>query len=394
MFNHLLKKIIRSASGRVRFVLAMVAMSVAALLILAAVQLQANYQQLLFSNENRDTTANFIVINREVTDATVNQTSLTAEEITDLKKQPFAEAVGVLTPSTYKISVQSIRDDLPFSSDLFFESVPTSFLDINPEQWQWKEGSNFLPMIIPAMFMDMYNFGFATSQDLPKLTPELIKLLPVQVNIKSAAENTQFVGRVVGFSNRITSVLVPQEFMDYANKRWGSAATGKTTRVIVKTTDASNPLLTQYLKKHQLVSNIDKSRFSKYRQIVELVVKISWISGAVMLLFALLIFTLFIQLTVYSCKAEIELLILLGASPGQLEWFLFRRFFPSNIYMIFSSLILLSALQYKAAEWLGKQQILVSNILSVNTLIGAISMLAVLATVNFYQIRKSIYQKK
>jgi hypothetical protein len=63
--------------------------------------------------------------------------------------------------------------------------VPDEFLDVNTPDWQWNATSTFIPMIIPNMFLDMYNFGYAQSQHLPQLSQDLIKTLPVQINIQT-----------------------------------------------------------------------------------------------------------------------------------------------------------------------------------------------------------------
>jgi cell division protein FtsX len=109
--------------------------------------------------------------------------------------------------------------------------------------------------------------------------------------------------------------------MDWGNSHFGKNQDTKPSRVIIRTKDPGNPGLVQYLKEKNLATDADKTRFSRYRQVVELVVNISWITGAIMLVFAMLIFTLFIQLTIASCKEEIVLLITLGASPKQLTAF-------------------------------------------------------------------------
>jgi hypothetical protein len=100
---------------------------------------------------------------------------LSGTEIEDLKKQSFVDAVGVLTPSRFKIDAQFISDQIPVHSDIFFESVPDEFIDVQSADWKWNNNSGFIPMIIPNMFLDMWNFGFATSQDLPQLTQDFVK---------------------------------------------------------------------------------------------------------------------------------------------------------------------------------------------------------------------------
>ena len=96
-------------------------------------------------------------------------------------------------------------------------------------------------MIVPNQFLDMYNFGFATSQDLPQLTQELVKSLPIEIRIKDVIGRVTYYGKVVGFSDRISSVLVPQPFMDWANKEYGTTVSSKASRVVIRTKDPGNP---------------------------------------------------------------------------------------------------------------------------------------------------------
>jgi hypothetical protein len=109
-----------------------------------------------------------------------------------------------------------------------------------------------------------------------------------------------------------------------------------------------------------------------------------------MLLFALLIFTLFIQLTVASSKDEITLLVTLGAAPNQLQRFLMKQFFPPNIIIILIVLAVLALLQFLLRNWLQSQKIYISPYLSYITIIAGILILAVLWIVNRMSIKKYI----
>ncbi len=224
--------------------------------------------------------------------------------------------------------------------------MPNEFLDVTSPDWQWNETSNYIPMILPNMFLDMYNFGFAQSQHLPQLSQDLVKNLPVQIDIQTSTGTVNYYGKVVGFSDRISSVLVPQPFMDWANKKFGTEVNQQPSRVIIQTNDAADPQLTDYLSKHNLSTNAEKTRFEKYRGIINAVVIISWVTGGLMFLFALLIFTLFIQLTIASAKEEIVLLVALGAAPKQLQTFLRKQFLPANIITIILTLLIIAVLQY------------------------------------------------
>lgn len=392
-WNNILKKIIKTASGRLRLLLAIIGLSAALLLILSAVQLQANYNDLLHNKSNQDSVANFLVVNKQLNNANYGNTTLSAAAIEDLKKQPFVDAVGILTPSRFKASIQSYSSQFPFYTDISFESVPAAFIDVDSSQWHWASGEEIVPMIAPNLFLDFYNFQFSLSQNLPQLTQEIVKMIVFKVNIQTPNGMVSLKGKVVGFSDRITSLLVPESFMHRANTQYATDNALQPSRVVIRTKDPGNPALVQYLKAHQLTTDADKTRFSKYRQIVNMVVRISWITGIILLLFALLIFSLFIQLTIASCKEEIQLLITLGATPKQLRQFLMWRFFPPNIFIMMGAVLIIGLLQYWVASWLQQQYMFISHILSAYTFATALVFLVVLWIVNFVTIQHYIQKE-
>jgi hypothetical protein len=389
--NQLLRKIIKAGVGRLRFIMATVGLGVALLLILLAVQTQANFNDLLYGKYNENETADFLVINKAVTSQGKATNGFTPAEIEDVKKQPFAQAVGLLTAAKFSIKVASYSDMLPFTSDLYFESVPDAFIDLKDSAWKWEVGQQDLPIIIPSFFIDMYNTGMAsTREDLPLLSTEVIKQIPIKVMIEGNGQQGEFLGHVVGLTDRINSILIPQGFMDMANTRFGYKEAPKVTRMIIKTNDPSDTRLTSYLEKNNINTNTDKTRFGKVRKAVDIVVSVVSGFGVIMLLFALLVFSLFIQLTIASTKTEIELLITLGASPNQLGKFLMRQFFPVNVLIMMVCLGVIAALQYSACLFLKKQNMFVSPLISIYTVAAAIAVLAMVWVVYFTTIRKYV----
>jgi hypothetical protein len=393
LLNQLLRKLIRTGMGRSRFALGFVGLTVGMLLILAAVQIQANYNDLLNSKSNQDSVANFLVLNKQLTDRNLGATDLKDTDISGLKAQSFVESVGLLTPSRFKASIQSSSDRFPFFTDIAFESVPKDFIDVNSKDWKWEEGTALVPIIAPNMFLDFYNFQFSFSQNLPQLTQEVVKMIVFRINVYDAQGRiTSFDGRVVGFSDRISSLLVPQEFMDWSNSHFGTNQQAKPSRVIIRTRDAGNPELVNYLKQQGLVTDADKTRFSRYRQVVDLVVRIAGITGVFLFLFAMLVFTLFIQLAIASCRDEIRLLVTLGASPRQLKKFLMKRFFPVNLLIIGICLVLIGITQYGIHTWLSRQHIFIHAFPSYLTFICAAAVLLLVWWVNRSAIKRYVSQ--
>jgi hypothetical protein len=386
----LLNKLISYRAGKARYIGAMLALSLSIILLLLAVQIQMNFNQLLKSENAQDSVANFLVINRELTDANIGNTSLPDTLIEDIKKQSFTTAIGFLEASRFKASIESNSSRFPFYTDIAFESTPTDFIDVDSKEWRWEEGDNTIPVIVPTQFLDIYNFQFSLSQNLPQLTPAVVKMILFKITIYGSNNQVSFNGRVVGFSDRISSMLVPSSFMQWANERYASTVSKNPSRVIIKTKDPSNPSLTTYLQAKGLKTDTEKTRFSKYRRIVDIAVWILGGSGLLMLVFAILIFTLFIQLTVASCKPEIILLITLGCSPKQLYILLMKRFFLPGIALLFLGTSITALCQYTGYSFLLKQQIVLSPLLSIYTIITAGILLLLIWMANHISIRNTI----
>jgi hypothetical protein len=368
--------------------MAMTGLSFAIILMLTAVQLQADYRDLLYSKNNRDSVANFLVINKTITDQNLGATGLTESEIKDLQNQAYVESVGLLTPSRFKASIQSASERFPFYTDIAFESVPKEFIDITAKDWTWNENAMFIPIIAPNMFLDFYNFQFSFSQNLPQLTQQVVKMIVFKVNVYGPKGMVTFNGRVVGFSDRISSLLVPEEFMNWGNTVFGQKQDLKPSRVIIKTRDAGNPQLTAYLKGKNLSTDADKTRFSKYRRVVDIVVSISGVTGIILFSFALLVFTLFIQLTVASSREDIRLLITLGTSPSQLRGFLFLRFLPGILVIILLSFCMVGIIQFLLYTQLTNQGIFLSRLPDITTVLAALLIAGVIWMVTGFSIKK------
>ncbi len=390
MLNHLLKKLIRNQSGIIRMVTSRIGLGIAVFLLLTAIQIQSNYHFLLNSNNNKDSIADFLVINKTLDNNSLGNTKLDQALINEIAKQPFTESVGMLTPSRFKASIQSISNQFPFYTDISFESVPSSFIDVKNVSLAWDPSAKYVPVIVPNMFLDIYNFQFSLSQNLPQLTPAIVKMIVFKLTVYGKNGPVSFNAKIVGLSDRISSMLVPAEFIKWGNNYAETQSDNEVSRIVLKTNDPSNASIASFLKKNNLSTNTEKLRYSKYRKVIDTVVAIAGFTGGLMLLFALIIFTLFIQLTIANCKQEIILLITLGAAPRQLAKFLLGQFYPGNLLSIASATTLIAALQYGLQLFLEKQLIFIPSFISLFTLLTAVALSILLWYVTKKSIQKHI----
>jgi hypothetical protein len=109
-----------------------------------------------------------------------------------------------------------------------------------------------------------------------------------------------------------------------------------------------------------------------------------------LLLFALLVFSMFIQLVIASCKREIQLLVTLGTAPRQLRRYLMRQFLPLYIFTGITALVVLAGLQWWASGILSAHDMFVSPLLAIETFGGAVLVLLLVYVVNLLNVRKYV----
>ncbi len=177
--------------------------------------------------------------------------TFSAEDIADLKKQPFTKTIGAFTPSQFKVSAGLGMQEagIHLSTDMFFESVPDEFVDIKLDKWHFDESTHTIPIIIPRNYLNLYNFGFAQSRSLPKLSEGLMSLIQMDIMMRGNGRVEQYKGNIVGFSNRLNTILVPQSFMKWANENFAPNAEAQPARLIIEVSNPADSAIASYFQK-------------------------------------------------------------------------------------------------------------------------------------------------
>ncbi len=189
----------------------------------------------------------------------------TDKEIKDLKKQPFTKSISKFNSATFKINAYSNKtENVPvFYTDLFFESIPNTFLDVETDEWKWDVSLDFIPIIIPENYLNLYNFGFAESQRLPVLSKNTISQIEFNIQISGNHKSKDYKSKIVGFSNKVNSILVPEEFLSWANKEFGRLNKNKTSRILIEFNNPSDKTILEYFNENNYSISKDKLEFSK-----------------------------------------------------------------------------------------------------------------------------------
>lgn len=315
-------------------------------ILLLAVQMFINVKNLLQEEvPRRSGEFDYVSISKTITNENMGKDNrFTAEDIELLKSQPEITAVAPLYSNQFSARA-SAGNILPFSTDMFLESLSKDFLDTLPASFHWEPGQSFVPMIFSSDFLEMYNV-FAPSQDLPQLSAKTISSVNIFLECSGPRGSQNFRSAIVGLTDRINSILVPESFLRWANQHFSGDTTSLVSRVYLKTKDINNPALIQFIESHQFHINKDKIRLGRLKGVLQKTIGAIGLFGMLVLLLALILFGFYLQLMIAKSKDNIRLLLLLGYSPGWLSKTFARSFLPVYISTTLIAVAVASVIQF------------------------------------------------
>lgn len=361
----LLDKLLRHNKGRSRLWLSLGALMTGTTLLLVAVMVWWNFNELLAGKHDNDSLGStFLTVGKRVTNETMGRpgaTIFTPTEIEAFKQAPQVQEVGALMSNRFP-AYAVMNAAVGFSTEMFLEAVSERFMDKLPEDWHWQEGETEVPIIVSKEFLNLYNYGFALSQGLPQLSESSIQSIAFQLRIGNSLQGETMNARVVGFSDRISSVLVPETFLEYGNEKYAPAVTVGPSRLIVKAKDPSHPEFVSYLEQRDYTTNAEQLRWNKLRSVVQVVAAATGILAILLMGIATIVFVLFIELTIAKAQASIRLLLEIGYSPKFLSGVLLRKFIPLAMAALLDAMLIVVVVQYIAHRKLGEMKLHIASL--------------------------------
>ena len=346
-FKHI-KPLLQTGSNTSSRWFSYIGLCIGVLLLLCSIQMYVNLQNLLRQTSTRKDGYDFIPLRKAVTNETMGKADLnmfSMEEADELAKQPFVDGVAPLIANNFRLQLSAGRV-LEFETDFFIEAIANEFIDTVPASFTWKEGDETIPMIVSSDFLEIYNV-FAPGYGLPQLSEATISSLVLTVKCFDHQQNEfLFKGNIVALSDRINSILVPKTFLDWGNANFGNKPVTKASRLYIKTKDANNPELLNYLEKKNFKLNKDKTRFGRVKQVLQGVFTGLGFFGLMVVVLALLLFSFYLQLLIAKSKDNLQLLLTIGYSPSWLSKNVAKQFIPVYIIIVLVALGITQILQW------------------------------------------------
>lgn len=291
-------------------------------IVILAVQFHQDVKP-LFKDEDSFLRKDFMIITREVSTAsTVLQGSneFTASDIEDIEAQPWCRQVGKFSSNDYSVDASISVSGQGMRTMMFFESLPNEFLDVTDRHWKFDPNNPMIPVIISRDYLTLYNFGFAPSQGLPQASELAVsKAVNLRFTLRGNGQEQTFEGILVGFSSRLNTIVVPEDFMKWSNEKFGSNAIHNPSRLIVEVNSPGDERIGRYFSEHGYQVAGDKMNQSKAQGFLNIIVSIVIIVGIIISVLAFFILMLSIYLLLQKNTKKLQDLLVLGYSPSQVS---------------------------------------------------------------------------
>ena len=320
--NNIIWKLLRQHISKGQLIGFAIANLIGLTIVLLAVQFYRDVRP-VFNDEESFISKDYLIITRAVTGAGAMMGSngeFSDDDISDLESQPWCRQVGRFLNSDFAVDARlGVGSGHAMHTQFFFEAIPDEFIDIDPNAWGFNPNDPVVPVVISRDYLSLYNFGFAATQGMPKISEGQAEMLPLEFTLSGNGQRLDMPGRIVGFSNRLNTVIVPQEFMEWANQRFGTGEIQHPQRLIVEVNSPGDVKIEKYMEDHHYEVAGDKMSSSKANYFLTVISSIVIAVGIIISLLAFFVLMLSIYLLLQKNTRKLQDLLLLGFSPSQVS---------------------------------------------------------------------------
>lgn len=363
-------------------------------ILLLAVQFYSDVNP-IFSNKDGLFKKDYFIVTKKVgllSIFTSNTTAFSAEEVRELKEADFVKEAGAFVSSQYSVNagISYPSKGINFNTQMFFESVPQTFIDVKTDEWKFTPIDNAVPIILPKNYLDLYNFGFAESKAMPKISEDLIKMVKFDITIAGNGQTKQLRGNIVGFSNRINTILVPESFMTWANTNYGNGSNQNPSRLIIEVNDITNPNISKFFKEKGYEVGNDNTTTSKVSFLLKVLISIVAIIGLVICGLSFFILSLSIYLLLEKNMEKLQNLRLLGYEKSKITRPYELLAIITNAITLLLALAVVFVSKMKYSKVLERIWSDFESSGMLNTILVGSSIWVILSAVNIWTIRRRV----
>ncbi len=267
---------------------------------------------------------NTIIVQKKVTNSSslnLTKTDFSPREIEKIKAEPFVMDVKPVISNNFDVSFQTDDELVPyFRSDVFIQTVDKSFLDVMSPKWHWKKGDAYVPIILPRDFLVMLN-TFMSASGIPQVSDDLAMDIKFKFRLRDPdnSDKQEYVNaRIVGFTNEVASILVPESFMEYGNKTYALKAESKITQIMISGKESEFGLVEDLLNKRGLESKNSQMVVGRLKSVVGTLIFVVLSISIIAVFVSGLVLIQYLQLLLSRNAYEVKTLLRMGYPPKEL----------------------------------------------------------------------------
>lgn len=264
---------------------------------------------------------NTLIVQKEVSNSnTLNlaKTDFSPAEIETLKKEPFILDVKPVISNNFDVSFETADPLVPrFRSDVFIQTVDPKFLDVKSDKWHWKVGDTVVPIILPRDFLVMLN-TFMSASGIPQISDDLAKDIRFRFTLSNDTQKEWIDAKIIGFTNEVPSILVPESFMEFGNKKYGIAADQKITQLMISGKESEFGLVEDMIKSRHLESKNSQIVVGRLKSMVGTLILVVLGISIIAVFVSCLVLIQYAQLLMSRNAYEVRTLLRIGYAADKI----------------------------------------------------------------------------
>ncbi len=338
---------------------------------------------------------NTIIIQKQVKNESLlglTKSDFGKDGLEEIRSLPFIKMAKPVISSNLYFQTNDRSLPFTFGTDVFVQTVDSEFLGVETDKWNWKEGDESVPIILPRQYLIMLN-TYASSKGIPQVSEEQAMKIRFKLSLSSkdgSRPEEHHDAYIVGFTSAVPSILVPEEFMTYGTKKFHPDEEKKITQLMISSKDGQFGKVEEYMQTHGLESAKSEMDISRLKSIVETLFLVVIAISVIAVFASCLVLIQYMQLLITRNIYEVRTLMRIGYHPKELV----KKFFVyfSIIFAIVIAIGFISFLLLKS--WLDGMfesgGVYISNTLTMWSF-GALAIAyAVFMLSSFYTARKGI----
>jgi hypothetical protein len=266
---------------------------------------------------------NTIIVQKKVSNSSslnLTKTDFSKNEIKSMIDEPFIKDVRPVISNNFDVSFQTDDPMVPyFRTDVFIQTVDENFLDVKTTKWHWSKGDQFVPIIMPREFLVMLN-TFMSASGIPQVSDDLAMGIKFKFKLWNSEKQIEerVDAKIIGFTNEVSSLLVPESFMKYGNDMYSDGSDQKITQIMISGEESQFGLVEDLLTKRGLESKNSQMMIGRLKSVVGTLILVVLGVSIIAVFVSGLVLIQYMQLLMSRNLYEVRTLMRMGYHPSEL----------------------------------------------------------------------------